>query len=116
MAAKHSTPNQQRFLTDIQRLLSTLLLRDVADPRFHGVSITRVEACSREHLNIWVYHNAETDVDTCLQALTRMTPHFEHQLRRAISKRRLPKIHFKWDENFEKSGDVLQMLRNLEAP
>ncbi len=110
------SPNQQRFLTDIQRLLSTLLLRDVADPRFNGVSITRVEACGSEHINIWVFHNAETDQKTCIQALNRMAPHFEHQLRRAFSKRRLPKIHFKWDDNFEKSGDVLQMLRDLERP
>ena len=45
-----------------------------------------------------------------------MTPHFEHELRRALAKRRLPKLRFRWDEAFEKSGDVLQMLRNLERP
>ena len=107
---------QQRFLADIQRLLSTLLLRDVADPRFNGVSITRVEASGRQLLKIWVYHNGETDSDICLQALNRMAPHFEHELRRSLSKRRLPKIRFHWDDAFEKSGDVLQMLRNLERP
>jgi len=107
---------QQRFLADIQRLLSTLLLRDVADPRFHGVSITRVEASGRQLLKIWVYHNGENDPDVCLQALNRMAPHFEHELRRALTRRRLPKIQFHWDTAFEKSGDVLQMLRNLERP
>jgi len=107
---------QQRFLADIQRLLSTLLLRDVADPRFHGVSITRVEASGRQLLKIWVYHNGESDQEICLQALNRMAPHFEHELRRALTKRRLPKIQFHWDTAFEKSGDVLQMLRNLERP
>jgi len=112
----HQSPSQQRFLTDIQRLLSTLLFRDVADPRFNGVSITRVQACGRDHMNIWVYHNAETEQDICLQALNRMAPHFEHALRRSLKKRRMPKLHFKWDDNFEKSGDVLQMLRNLEKP
>ncbi|MDQ6981456.1 MAG: ribosome-binding factor A [Mariprofundus sp.] len=107
---------QQRFLADIQRLLSTLLLRDVADPRFHGVSITRVEACGRQLLKIWVYHNGESDQNICMQALNRMAPHFEHELRHALTKRRLPKIQFHWDAAFEKSGDVLQMLRNLERP
>jgi len=45
-----------------------------------------------------------------------MAPHFEHELRRAMPKRRLPKLQFRWDDAFEKSGDVLQMLRNLERP
>jgi len=108
--------SKQRFLTDIQRLLSTLLQRDVADPRFHGVSITRVEASGRELVKIWVFHNAETEQEVCIQALNRMAPHFEHELRRALSKRRLPTLKFIWDSAFEKSGDVLQMLRNLERP
>ncbi len=114
--ANHHSPSQQRFIADIHRLLSTLILREVADPRFNGVSITRVEACGREYINVWVFHNAETDQKMCIQALNRMAPHFEHLLRRSFSKRRLPNIHFKWDDNFEKSGDVLQMLRSLERP
>jgi len=107
---------QKRFLADIQRLLSTLLLRDVADPRFNGVSITRVEPSGRQLLHVWVYHNGESEPETCVDSLNRMAPHFEHQLRRALPKRRLPKIQFQWDSAFEKSGDVLQMLRNLERP
>ncbi|GAV20903.1 ribosome-binding factor A [Mariprofundus micogutta] len=108
--------NQQRFLTDVQRLLSTLLYRDVADPRFNGVSITRVEASGKQFLTIWVYHNGETEQKACIDALNRMAPHFSHELRRALPKRRLPAIVFKWDSNFEKSGDVLQLLRDLQRP
>jgi ribosome-binding factor A len=107
---------QKRFLADVQRLLSTLLLRDVSDPRFSGVSITRIEAAGRQFLRIWVYHNGESEPKLCVGALNRMAPHFEHELRRAMPKRRLPKLQFRWDDAFEKSGDVLQMLRNLERP
>jgi len=107
---------QKRFLADIHRLLSTLLLREVADPRFNGVSITRVEPSGRQLLHIWVYHNGETEQQACIESLNRMAPHFEHALRRALPRRRLPKLQFQWDNAFEKSGDVLQMLRNLETP
>ncbi len=107
---------QQRFLADVKRLLSTLLLRDVADPRFNGVSITRLEASGRQLLKVWVYHNGEAEPALCIEALNRMAPHFEHELRRALTKRRLPKLQFVWDAAFEKSGDVLQMLRDLETP
>jgi len=113
---KSAPASQRRLLTDIQRLLSTLLLRDVADPRFTGVSITRVERTGRQSVTVWVYHTGECDRNACMQALERMTPHFEHELRCALAKRRLPGLRFRWDEAFEKSGDVLQILRNLERP
>ncbi|MDX8405100.1 MAG: ribosome-binding factor A [Mariprofundus sp.] len=105
---------QQRFLTDVQRLLSTLILRDVSDPRFSGVSITRIERSGKQMITAWVYRSGDCDAAACMQTLERMTPHFEHALRRALPKRRLPSLRLRWDENFEKSGDVLQMLRNLE--
>jgi len=113
---KPASANQRRLLTDIQRLLSTLLLRDVADPRFTGVSITRVEYAGRQSITVWVYHTGECDRNACMQALERMTPHFEHELRKALGKRRLPSLRLRWDEAFEKSGDVMQLLRNLERP
>jgi len=107
---------QQRFLTDVQRLLATLIIRDVADPRFSGVSITRIERSGKQMVTVWVYRGGDCDARACMQALEKMTPHFEHELRRALPKRRLPNLRLRWDVNFEKSGDVLQMLRDLERP
>ena len=49
-----------------------------------------------------------------MAALTRMRPHFEHEIRMALGKRRMPRLNFRWDEAFEKSADVLQLLRQLE--
>jgi len=112
---RHQTPAQQRLLADIQRLLSTLLARDVADPRLAGISITRLEASGRQLITVWIYRSNEENEKLCLHALERMTPHFEHQLRRALTKRQLPKLRFQWDHAFEKSGDVLMMLKKLEA-
>ncbi len=110
----------RRFLADIQRLLSTLLYRDVADPRLANLTITRVESSGRQLVTVWVYRSFAADeagdIPAVLQSLQRMTPHFEHELRRALPRRRLPSLRFCWDENFEKSGDVLQMLRELERP
>jgi ribosome-binding factor A len=111
----NAVAGQRRLLTDIQRLLSTLILRDVADPRFAGVSITHVESMGRQSATVWVYHAGECDIQACMQALSRMTPHFEHELRRALSKRRLPALRFRWDEAFEKGGDLLQTLKTLEG-
>ena len=113
---KSASASQRRLLADIQRLLSTLLLRDVADPRFTGASITRVELTSRQSVTVWMYRAGECDRKACMLALERMTPYFEHELRQALAKRRMPGLRFRWDEAFEKSGEVLQLLRNLERP
>lgn len=107
--------SQRRLLADIQRLLSTLILRDVADPRFAGASITRLESSGRQSVTVWVYHTGECDVEACMSALTRMRPHFEHEIRMALGKRRLPRLNFRWDEAFEKSSDVLKLLQQLET-
>ncbi len=106
--------SQQRLLSDIKRLLSTLMLRDIADPRLAGLTITRLEASGRQLVTVWIYHVEEGDRKACIAALERMAPHFEHELRRAMPKRRLPKLRFRWDDAFEKSGDVLMMLRDLD--
>ena len=111
---REQSPAQQRLLTDIQRLLSTLLLRDVADPRLFNISITRLESPGRQMADVWVYRANEENSKAIIKSLEKMTPHFEHELRRALPKRRLPKLRFKWDSAFEKSGDVLMMLRKLE--
>jgi len=113
---RSSSPNQQRLLHDIQRLLSTLMLRDIADPRFSELTITRMEASGRQLVTVWIYRAGEQDAKACIKALEKMGPHFEHELRRVFSKKRLPRLRFRWDDAFEKSGDVLMLLRNLERP
>lgn len=112
-----STANQRRLHADIQRLLATLLLRDISDPRLQGVSITRVEPSrGNQALTVWVHRFNEEDVKGCIQGLERMKPHFQHELRRAMPRCRIPAIHFAWDKAFDDSGRVMQLLRGLERP
>ena len=109
------TPNQHRLYADIQRLLGTLLLRDVSDPRLQGISITRIEPSRGKHsITVWVHRFQDDDVKSCMQGLDRMRPHFEHELRRAMPRRRLPSIHFSWDKAFDDSGHVMKLLKQIE--
>ncbi len=105
----------RRLLKDIQRLLGILLYRDVADPRLEGLSITRVEGAGRHQVTVWVHKpGKDFDPEVCLEVLERLRPHFEHELRRAIPRRRLPALEFRWDEAFDRSSEVLDLLRQLE--
>lgn len=110
-----SSANQRRFQADIHRLLGTLLQRDIADPRLQGIVITRVEAARGRHLlKVWVHRSGEEDAEDCTRRLTRLTPHFMHELRRALPRKRLPAIRFCWDESIDKGGEMLDLLQQLE--
>lgn len=107
--------SQRRLYADIQRLLGILLLRDVSDPRLQELSITRIEPSrGNQSVTVWVHRFQCDDVKELMQGLDRMKPHFAHELRRAMPKRRLPSIHFAWDKAFDDSGRVLQLLKHLD--
>ncbi|MFQ5581753.1 MAG: ribosome-binding factor A [Mariprofundaceae bacterium] len=109
------TATQRRFQADIHRLLGTLLQRDISDPRLQGIVITRVEAAHGRHLlKIWVHRSGEEDAEECTRRLSRLIPHFTHELRRALPCKRLPALKFCWDAAIDKGGDVLHLLQQLE--
>jgi len=111
----YSNPAQSRLYADIQRLLSTLLVRDIADPRLQGLAITRVEPSTGSHLvTIWV-HGLDHNAEFCMKQLNKMKPHFEHALRRGMARRRVPSLRFKWDEAVDRSEAVLRQLRNIRS-
>lgn len=96
-------------------MLATLLIRDISDPRLQGVSITHVEPSRGSHaLTVWVHRFNETEVRELMRGLERMKPHFEHELRRAMPRCRIPSIQFAWDKAFDESGRVLELLKGLE--
>jgi len=108
-------PAQGRLYADIQRLLSVLLVREVADPRLQGVAITRLQAAGKHSLTVWV-HGIDLDPVLCVEQLNRMRPHFEHALRRSLARRRLPSLRFRWDEAVDRGDALRQRLRDLNAP
>ena len=109
-----STPSQRRLHADIHRLLTTLMQREISDPRLVGIGITRVEAAHHNHLlRVWVHRGGEVDSEACVHSLNKLAGHFMHELRRALPRRRLPTIRFFWDEPFDEGGKVLDILKRL---
>lgn len=100
---------------DIRRLLSTLIQREIADPRLIGICITRIEPLhGGQELSVWVHRPDTGDTNTCVGHLNQFAPHFFHELRRAIPRRRLPKIVFRWDQSIESGGDMVRLLEAME--
>jgi len=115
MSRLNISPAQARLHTDIKRLLSTLMQRDIADPRLIGTCITRIEPShGGQSIHIWVHRSGECDTDVCIDRLNHLASHFSHELRRAMPKRRLPKLLFCWDKSIEDGGDMVRLLHSLE--
>jgi len=115
MPRSNISPAQARLHTDIKRLLSTLMQRDIADPRLIGMCITRIEPShGGQSVRVWVHKSDEGDTDVCIDRLNHLASHFSHELRRAMPKRRLPKLLFCWDQSIEDGGDMIRLLHSLE--
>lgn len=101
---------------DMHRLLATLMQRDIADPRLAGISITRIEAVhGGQQVRVMVHKPGdESDRQVCIDRLNHLGPHFSHELRRAMPKRRLPGLKFCWDESIEGAANVTRLLNAME--
>lgn len=110
------TAGQARLYADIHRLLSMLMQREIADPRLQHTTITRVEsAAGGQLLILWTHRPDEKDQDACIRRLNRLLPHFVYELRRALPKRRLPELQFRWDVAVDEGDHVLNLLRSLDG-
>jgi len=106
---------KDRLQKDIHRLLTTLMQREIDDPLLLGVTITRLESSKAgQGMSIFVHAMGSGDSGAVVERLNRMRPHFEHELRRALPKRRFPSLRFCWDDAFDKSGSVMDLLSQLE--
>ncbi len=114
MFRSNRTPARARLHADIKRLLSTLMQRDIADPRLFGVCITRVEPWHGDHaVRIWVHKPDEGDTDVCIDRLNHLSVHFAHKLRRTMPKRHLPNLLFCWDQSIEDGADMIRLLHSI---
>jgi len=100
--------------TDLQRLITSLMQRDIEDPRLLGTVITAV-AVSRENQSavIKVHGMNREEAALVVEKLTRLIPHFERELRRILAKRRLPTLKFEWDDGLDAGNDMVELLNKL---
>jgi len=103
-----------RLQKDIHRLLTTLMQREIDDPKLFGISITRLEPSkAKQGMTIFVHQMNEKNPASIVESLNKMCPHFEHELRRALPKRRFPSLRFRWDDAFDKSGVVNDLISQM---
>jgi len=112
---KFKTPALRRFETDLHRLLTTLLQREVEDPMLQGISITRFELNDANGQALAYVHSIlPVEQDEAVKRLNSLSSHFLHLLRKALPKKRLPDLMFRWDDALDKTNIVLDTLQGLQ--
>jgi ribosome-binding factor A len=111
-----SKVRQERTAEQIQHLLSELFLREVADPRLAGVTITAVDI-DRELQYANVYVNAlgdESRRDEVMAGLQSAAGFLRRELAGALALRSAPIIRFHWDPRLRYVEEVDKLLDELD--
>jgi ribosome-binding factor A len=91
VSMRKQSSGKGRLQADIHRLLTTLMQREIDDPKLFGISITRLEPSkAQQAMAVYVHRMDESDPSSVVERLNKIRPHLEHELRRALPKWRFP--------------------------
>ncbi len=109
---------QGRMSDRIQQILSQLLLREIADPRLQGITVTEVQL-DPELMVAKIYVSAmgdESRQDSVMTGLRRANGFLRREVGKRIRLRNTPELHFHWDHTLEHAERINQLISKLEIP
>lgn len=109
---------QQRTAEQLRVIFSELFLRELSDPRLHGITVTDVQIDRElEHADIYVSalgdESRENDV---MAALSSAEGFLRRELSGRIRLRKVPQLHFHWDPTLAHIQEVESILNSLDIP
>jgi ribosome-binding factor A len=106
-----------RVAEETKRLLSTLIAREIRDPRLGFLTITRVIVSSDLQfatVYVSVLGDEESQRQT-MQILERVKGYLRREVGHALGTRVTPDLIFKSDHSIEEGTRVLQIMQDLRA-
>jgi ribosome-binding factor A len=103
----------ERLNTQIQREISVLIQREIRDPRLDEfVSVTEVSVSpDLRYAKVFVSSmGGEEKEAQILGALSSAAGFLRSELAKIIRIRRMPELHFVWDNSIEKGDRILRLL------
>ena len=107
---------QLKVAAQIQRIVATVLLRDVADPRIDGmVSVTKVEISKdlREAKVFLSVLGGQRTPATVLQGIKSAGRHIQSEAAEGLAMRYAPRLTFVLDESLKKQAEILQKIKEV---
>lgn len=101
----------------IHFIFSTLLQREIADPRLLDLTVTKV-TMDPELRFAKVYVNALGDEDRqeeIMMTLARASGYFRNAISQRIRLKHIPKIQFHWDSTFQESARIHELLEKIKS-
>ena len=97
--------------------MTSILTRDVDDPRIGFATITDIEtAPDLRHAKVLVSVIGQpAERQATIVALGRAMPYVRHELGKRLRLKRIPEFHLELDERFERGTRILHLLDELEA-
>lgn len=119
--ATTATPGRrvERVAGEVQRLLSSLLVQRVSDPRLENVIVTRVQMTPDLRLaRMWVHSLAAEvgDHTSILKGLEAAAPFFRRELAQGLDLRFTPDLRFFWDDQLDDTRRIATLLREAKRP
>lgn len=105
---------QNKVNAQIQRIVATVLLRDVADPRVDGlVSVTRVDVTKdlREAKVYLSVLGGQKTPETVLQGIKSAGRHIQSEVAEQLALRYAPRLTYFLDDSLKKQAEILQTIK-----
>jgi ribosome-binding factor A len=111
------TQRTRRIDELLRQEMSTILAREVADPRIGFATITDIETTpDLRHAQVWVSIIGQPDERAAtLAALRRAMPFVRHLLGQRLHLKRIPELHLRTDDSAERGTRVMRLIDDLEA-
>ena len=99
-------------------VLSELFLRELSDPRLHGLTVTDLKIDRElEHADIYVSAlGDESREDEVMGALASAAGFLRREISGRVRLRKVPQLHFHWDPTLAHMQEVESILDNLDIP
>ena len=113
-----STARLARIADQIQRELSELIRQELRDPRVKMVTVTGVEL-SRDQSHAKVFFTtlgSAEESQACGEGLSRAAGFLRTGLAHRLTTRKVPELHFAYDESVERGVRLSQLIDEALAP
>jgi ribosome-binding factor A len=112
------TPRRARIADQIQRELAEVVRLELRDPRVGMITLTGVEL-SRDQSHAKVFFTvlgAPSDVEHAQEGLQRAAGFLRTQLAHRLTTRKVPELHFEYDESVERGVRLTRLIDEAVKP
>lgn len=108
-------PNIQKIESEMQRVLSFALQRDVKNPKLNFVTVTEVQV-TRDLSFATIYYTVYNSkrVDSVQNALDKSKGYLKNIIAKEMKIRKIPELIFKYDESIAYGNKIESLLESIK--